>query len=236
MASKKKSLRKQHRQQKPTQKKSKQIHFTPRQKKDAIVNMLVRHLADWRGLDEDIFRKNVHALIGGKESTVNDYINRLMQEGRITRATFANIRQSSFKHEFRQALSFSLPAMKGKRIATFITDLIHKANFENKSGKERNFYIIEGVVVFGADYDAMLSIVTNNGVDGIVEFEEEFLSDEQANGVTRVFTWPVSHCYRWNPPPSTNRKELEAPAILHLLDHAKRYPFIKDENTDENTT
>lgn len=182
---------------------------TSQDKEDSVVNMMINFLSDWRGPDEKILRKKIHEIIGGKESTVSDYISRLTQERRLIRSFAVNPRQSSFCHEFRQALTFSLPEMTGN-IADFIATLIKRVNSRKISDSERHLYIIDGAEVYGTDYDAILSIVTDNGIAGIAELDQEYRKHRRV--LMRVTTWAVGYSYRFSPQLDTKIKKKKVKA------------------------
>jgi hypothetical protein len=61
--------------------------------------------------------------------------------------------------------------------------------------KDNNLYIMDGVVVFGAPYDCLLSILCKNGVQDVVEYETKFLARHVF--LTSIQTWAVSFNNRW---------------------------------------
>jgi len=99
----------------------------------------------------------------------------------ITSGLSINYYRTQFKHEFRQALSLSLNGLKENNLSveTFLRALMKKV----REQKDKHLHILS---LFGAPFDALLTIITDDGTEPVVRYEDEILS--QYPFVTKIQT------------------------------------------------
>lgn len=178
---------------------------------EILGDYLVPFLADWKGYrpkglnprwdGNTKFDEKILTALDVKPARIREYLGRMLEgEGKNGQPMAAlsfriNPYETSYRFEFRQALSISLSVTKTEKTnpQKFVDDLITRVN--DPKNEKRDLIILDGITLCGAPYDVLLTLISKNGIDDVTVYENTYLAEYPF--VTQILTWPVSYTYRW---------------------------------------